>query len=60
VGNPVHAGPLRLVSRGGVAAVSISGGSDRDGDREAVTAERRPQVFLREAGATDPLARTGR
>ena len=36
VGNPVHAGAVRLVSRGGVAAVSVPGGGDRDGDREAV------------------------
>jgi len=34
--------PLRLGSRCGVAAVSASGGADRDGDREAVTAEKAP------------------
>ena len=36
VGNPVHAGALRLVPRGGLAAVSVPGGGDRDGDREAL------------------------
>src|SRR6266480_1765837 len=36
LGNPVHAGPLRLVPRGGLAAVSVPGGCHRDGDREAV------------------------
>ena len=36
VGDPVHAGPVRLVSRGGLGAVSVPGGGDRDGDREAV------------------------
>jgi hypothetical protein len=36
VGNPVHAREIRLVSRRGVAAVPVFGGSDRDGDRETV------------------------
>ena len=36
VGNPVHAGAVRLVPRGGVAAVSVPGRGHRDGDREAV------------------------
>jgi hypothetical protein len=34
-----------VVSRGGVAAVSVCGRGDRDGDREAVTAERRHQAI---------------
>ena len=41
-------GPLRLVSRGGVAAVSASGGGDSDGDREAVTAEKAPSSDKRQ------------
>ena len=38
LGNPVHAGALRLVPRRGVAAVPVPGRGDRDGDREAVRA----------------------
>ena len=38
VGNPVHAGAVRLVPRRGVAAVPVPGRRDRDGDREAVRA----------------------
>ena len=37
LGSPVHAGPVRVVSRGGIAAVSVPGRGDRDGDREAVS-----------------------
>jgi TPR repeat protein len=33
VGNSVHARPVRLVSRGGLGAVSVSRGGDRDGRR---------------------------
>ena len=36
LGNPVHAGEVRLVSRSRFAAVPVPGGCDRDGDREAV------------------------
>jgi hypothetical protein len=36
VGNPVHAGALRLVPRRRLAAVPVSGRRDRDGDRETV------------------------
>ena len=36
VGDPVHAGALCLVSRGRLAAVSVPGSGDRDGDRQAV------------------------
>jgi hypothetical protein len=36
VGNSLHAGAVRLVPRGGVGAVSVSGSRNRDGDREAV------------------------
>ena len=38
VGNSLHAGAVRLVPRGGVAAVPVPGGRDRDGDRQAVGA----------------------
>ena len=44
VGNPVHAGQVRLVSRRGVGAVSVPGGGDRDGDREAVRSDRHPRL----------------
>ena len=37
LGDPVHAGALCLVSRGRLAAVSVPGSGDRDGDRQAVT-----------------------
>ncbi len=40
LGSPVHAGPVRVVSRGGIAAVSVPGRGDRDGDREAVRGRR--------------------
>ena len=36
LGNPVHAGTVRLVPRGGVGAVSVPGSGDHDGDREAL------------------------
>ncbi len=43
LGNPVHAGALRLVPRGGVGAVSVPGSGDRDGDREALRPDRLPK-----------------
>ena len=36
LGNPVHAGQIRLVPRCGVVAISVPGGGAGDGDREAV------------------------
>ena len=36
VGNPVHAGEIRLVPLRGVGAIPVFGRRDRDGDRQAV------------------------
>jgi hypothetical protein len=44
VGNPLHAGAVCLVPRGGVAAVPVPGRRDRDGDREAVKRHQRRQA----------------
>ena len=53
VGNPVHAGEIRLVPLRGVGAIPVFGRRDRDGDRQAVRPPKQVNATL-EIGAITP------